>query len=621
MRLTAALKLWLAGLLSTNVAAAGFVCPASVDYDCGYGAQGIASSTNLTAGADWRVCCELCGEMPSCVAFTFLPKTPLPLCELRNALSSRNVSRPGSGKVSGVMPASPSPLPTPRPSPPPAPPGTQKNIIFITTDDQDLVLGSMQAMPNAGRLLRDGGANLTNFFTHTPICCPSRTTMLSGRYQHNNRVSGPSAPGCMRQNTSRVDNPRFWEDSFVRRLHDEHGYATGLFGKVLNSMGSYGCDGNSGLPPGVDRSYVMCTHNFFNNTWVDQDTIVFTGDDSRAPAGGGQYVSNYTTSVMANKSIEWIESVLAQGPTHSPFFAWIGPHAPHLPATPAPWYAAHPVGLNTAPRGDPYYNYSGRDKHSFIATEPIIDDADAAAIDVEYAKRLRSLLSVDDMIAGLAHALTRAGAWDATYVLFTSDHGYSQGQFRLCSHKMQVYDHGVRVPALVRGPGITPGSTVPAVTSMVDIAPTILEFAAGAGAVPTTMDGHSLAPLLLGGARGAAAAAGWRDSALIEYQSIAQKGVGPGHLKHPVDGVNNTFRALRVMNASHNLMYAEFTDVSKAADWNFPDASLNFFELYNVTDDHFMLENIYASADQELKDRLHAQLRAQFNCKGQAECR
>ena len=63
------------------------------------------------------------------------------------------------------------------------------------------------------------------------------------------------------------------------------------------------------------------------------------------------------------------------------------------------------------------------------------------------------------------------------------------------------------------------------------------------------------------------------------------------------------------------------TDVSKAADWNFPDASLNFFELYNVTDDHFMLRNIYVSADQELKDRLHAQLKAQFNCRGQAECR
>ena len=75
----------------------------------------------------------------------------------------------------------------------------------------------------------------------------------------------------MRQNTSFVDNPEFWHSSFVPALH-ELGYTTGLFGKVLNDMVSYGCDNISGLPPGVDRQFMMCTHTFF----VSMQGLIFT---------------------------------------------------------------------------------------------------------------------------------------------------------------------------------------------------------------------------------------------------------------------------------------------------------------------------------------------------------
>ena len=141
---------------------------------------------------------------------------------------------------------------------------------------------------------------------------------------------------------------------------------------------------------------------------------------------------------MGNASLQWIESVLKQGDTHPPFFAWIGPHAPHLPATPAPWYAQHPIGQLRAPRGDPWYNYSGADHHRLVAEQPVLSAADAQGIDAEYAKRMRSLLSVDDMVLALFETLQKYGEWDRTYVAFSSDHGYSLGQFRLPSHKMQV---------------------------------------------------------------------------------------------------------------------------------------------------------------------------------------
>ena len=89
----------------------------------------------------------------------------------------------------------------------------------------------MQAMPRTAALLGNGGANLTAFRVNTPICCPSRSTMLTGRYEHNNRVTSHETKGCMWQNSSRADNPGFWENGVVKQLHD-HGYTTGFFGKV-----------------------------------------------------------------------------------------------------------------------------------------------------------------------------------------------------------------------------------------------------------------------------------------------------------------------------------------------------------------------------------------------------
>ena len=208
--------------------------------------------------------------------------------------------------------------------------------------------------PNAHGRPSAAGANLTNFFVHTPICCPSRTTLLSGRYVHNNRVSGPKEPGCMRMNTSRVGNPAWWQGSFVKALHDS-GYTTGLFGKVLNNMGSFGCTPSLGpegssLAPGVDHQAIMCTIEYYNSGWS-------LGNASEGPQttlhASGSAPEDYTTSMVGNYTLAFVRSVVESGADHKPFFAWVGPHAPHLPSTPAPWYADHPVGARTPPH-EPY---------------------------------------------------------------------------------------------------------------------------------------------------------------------------------------------------------------------------------------------------------------------------
>jgi len=426
---------------------------------------------------------------------------------------------------------------------------------------------------------------------------------------------------------------------------------------MLNTMSTYGCnDGWKRLPDGVDRLMIMCGAVYDNATWADYGAPALSANTTGPQPG-------YTTSYMGNKSVEWIKSVIAEGPGHKPFFAYVGPHAPHLPSTPAPWYKDHPIGNTPLPKAV-YYNYSGIGKHSFgrpfaslAEQEPSISESDQVSIQSEHGDRLRTLLSVDDVVEGLVNAMP-AAEWANTYFLYCSDHGYSLGQFRIDSHKTQVYDHNTRVPMLIKGPGITPGSLFAPIASMADLAPTMLELAAGgfdASAVPEEMDGGSFAPMLTN--RGHRA---WKHAALIEYQSIrtqismdeetyistygyrtgqelaeglqpqvqGRAGVGVGGKKplsfHAHDGPNNTFSAIRIINTTAtppiDLLYAEFADVTNPLAWHFAPDQINFHELYDVSSDYYMLDNIYWHAGEAVKAQLHAQLQAAIKCKGATEC-
>ena len=140
----------------------------------------------------------------------------------------------------------------------------------------------------------------------------------------------------------------------------------------------------------------------------------------------------YSTSIVGNASVAAVRGALAN---HSaqPFFVWIGPHAPHLPSTPAPWYATDPIGLLEPPR-EAYFNASGAHRHAFLPDEPTINADDWAAIKTEYSNRMRSLLSVDDIVREIDAVLTAHAAWSNTFFLYLSDHGYNMGQFRVDSH-------------------------------------------------------------------------------------------------------------------------------------------------------------------------------------------
>jgi len=204
--------------------------------------------------------------------------------------------------------------------------GFQPNIVHVLTDDQDLTLRSMQAMPQLSALVsKAGGFNFTNAFVATPICCPSRASYLSGQYTHNHRtLQNSPATGCSSAAWRADSEPKAAAPGLAAA-----GYTTGFFGKYLNAYGQPGAGGGiAHVPAGWERWFGLKGNSrFYNETVSDQGVAKQFGDD---------YATSYFTDVVKNESLKWMGSVLGKG---KPVFCSIHVPAPHRPATPAPQYA------------------------------------------------------------------------------------------------------------------------------------------------------------------------------------------------------------------------------------------------------------------------------------------
>ncbi|XP_065836806.1 N-acetylglucosamine-6-sulfatase-like [Oscarella lobularis] len=468
------------------------------------------------------------------------------------------------------------------------------NIVVFMADDQDVFLGGLTPMTQTTKLLMNEGAEFENFFVTTPVCCPSRTATLSGLYAHN---LDDQKEGWCGNFASRENN------TFALWLQ-EYGYQTGLFGKYYNSYGSF-CNKNIHVPKGWTRWFTMCNDNkFFNNSFNDDGTMVIHGDQPE----------DYMTSVIGNKSVEWLDKVARMKGVEGssvPFFAYIAPHAPHVPATPAPWYE-HTLPETKAPR-TPNWGYHGADHHWVIRQQPEFTDNLIKFSDDLFMRRWRSLLSVDDLVAAVVDVVDKAGQLNNTYFLYTSDHGYNLGQFRLPSGKFQVYDHDIRVPFLIRGPGIKPGSKMTQVASNVDISPTILDLA---GVKPRyELDGKSMKPLL----SDSDTSVQWRDMMLIEYWGLGYVRRGPcrnGTSPCPNDDAledapSNTYSAIRVINSTTNVLYADFRPRQELAAMS----SANFSEFYNLLNDPYEMHNLANDHDADV-DHYRQLLYQVALCKG-----
>jgi N-acetylglucosamine-6-sulfatase len=123
------------------------------------------------------------------------------------------------------------------------------NILFVLTDDQDMALGGLTPMVKLKKLVIDEGTLFKNAFVTTPICCPSRSSILTGKYIHNHGAHNNSVEG----NCAGVD----WLANNEKRTMATHlkslGYRTMFAGKYLNQYGTRGSPSEvSHVPPGWD---------------------------------------------------------------------------------------------------------------------------------------------------------------------------------------------------------------------------------------------------------------------------------------------------------------------------------------------------------------------------------
>jgi arylsulfatase A-like enzyme len=437
-------------------------------------------------------------------------------------------------------------------------PDAQPNIVFIMSDDQDIE--TVQYMPRVQELLAGQGVSFENAFVTEPQCCPSNVTMLTGQYAHNHGVLNNFYPSGGFQKF--VENGG--DQSTIATWLQDAGYNTARVGKYLVE---YPID-STYVPPGWDEWYSAFggATGYFNYRLNENGTVVQYGADE----------ADYITDVFTTKAVDFINR--AEANDAQPFFLTFTPTAPHADTvpngapTPAPRHAGMFAGA-TAPRTPSFNETDVSDKPPPIRNLPLLTDAQVAAIDSEYQARLESLQALDEGIGQIVETLAARGELENTYIVFTSDNGYHLGQHRFLNGKFQVYEEDIRVPLIIRGPGVQQGVTVEQMAVNIDFAPTMARW--GQAVPDRVMDGQALTPLLAGGAE----TQSWRQDFLVEI-----------YRRLPPLGNGDVILALR----TEHEVYVEYQSGPR--------------ELYDLRTDPYQLENIYATADPdhiaELSQRL-----------------
>ncbi|XP_072309833.1 N-acetylglucosamine-6-sulfatase [Eucyclogobius newberryi] len=473
------------------------------------------------------------------------------------------------------------------------------NIVLILTDDLDISIGGLTPLSKTKKLIGDAGISFRNAFVASPLCCPSRASILSGKYPHNHHVINNTLEG----NCSSVAWQKTEEgNTFPALLKTVAGYQTFFAGKYLNQYGHAEAGGVAHVPPGWSYWVGLEKNSKYYNY-----TLSVNGKPQKH---GYDYNKDYLTDVLANKSLDFLE----YKSNFQPFFMMVSVPAPHSPWIAAPQYQ-NTFNTTKAPR-DPNFNIHGKDKHWLIrqAKTPM-SNSSIKYLDDAFRRRWTTLLSVDDLVEKIVQRLEVRGELDNTYVFFTSDNGYHTGQFSLPLDKRQLYDFDIRVPLMVRGPHIKPNQTSQMLVANVDLGPTMLDIA-GYNVSKTQMDGMSFLPIM----EGSMNASSWRTDILVEYEgegsTVSDPAcplLGPGVSECFPDCVcedsyNNTYACVRTVAPAANLQYCEFDDNEV------------FVEVYNMTADPFQLTNVAKSIEQEVLEKMNRRLMILQSCSGQS-CR
>jgi N-acetylglucosamine-6-sulfatase len=372
------------------------------------------------------------------------------------------------------------------------------NIVVVMTDDQ--TVESMRVMANVQALLAREGTTFANNFVSFSLCCPSRATFLTGQYAHNHGVMGNAPPYGGYYKLDSSNTLPLW----LQR----GGYHTVHIGKYLNG---YGTRSPTEVPPGWSEWYGS----------VDPWSYLYNYYRLNENGQLVQYGEQYQTDVYTDKAVDAIRRLAPQA---QPFFlsvAYLAPHDEAPRESDVPPYSGTPVPApayrdrfanEPLPRPPSFNEADVLDKPAAIRRRPLLTAKQIAAITTKYRLQLATLLSVDDGVARIVQALQAAGELNNTLLIYTSDNGLFHGEHRIPGGKVGVYEPSIRVPLIIRGPGVPRGRRLMEPSINVDLAPTIVDAAhVRAGRV---MDGRSLLQLLANPSH-------WERDVLLETRSYA----------------------------------------------------------------------------------------------------
>jgi N-acetylglucosamine-6-sulfatase len=427
------------------------------------------------------------------------------------------------------------------------------------TDDQ--TEASLANMQNVNVLLGGDGTRFDQAIASFPLCCPARATNLTGQYAHNHGVLHNNPPfGGFIQLDSTNTLPVWLQSAGYRTMH---------VGRYLN-----GYEAKYGIPPGW-TDWVGLPHSAAFNyvTWKAFDHGVLK--DYPDAAHPGEYLTDFET----RRGVELVDEA---SPGEQPFFLSLWYTAPHRgspwdpddprrPATPSPAprhrdaFAGVPM-----PRHPNFNEKSMYDKPQVVADRPRLSPEFAAGVEENWRQENEALMAVDEGVAQIVEALRRNGELENTLIVYMSDNGFMHGEHRALAEKVLPYEESIRIPLVMRGPGVPRTRIDHRLVGNVDVTSTILD--ATDVAPWRVQDGRSLLELL------ADPGAEWGRDILIENGNGA-------------NGVP-AYRGIR----TYRYLYIEHRTTGE-------------YELYDLQEDPYQLQSVdgherYAKVQRDLASRL-----------------
>lgn len=420
--------------------------------------------------------------------------------------------------------------------------GAPPNVLLIVSDDQRT--DTLGMMPAVHRSFTQAGTTFTNAFATTPLCCPSRASLLTGAYTHNHGVDDNEGG----------EEVITIQDSMIQAALADRGYRSGLFGKFLN-----------GFPNEVDPSHV--------DRWALTPRMTFSGAEWNVN-GTLRTIQQNSTSFIGDRALGFLDETEASDAT--PWFAYVGFMAPHMPATVEPRYEDAPLPPFTWPPGSRERDRS--DKPTWVRHHELPTRAE---IEAKRKPQLRSLIALDDQIARLMGRLDALGETANTLAIFLSDNGMLWGEHGRFG-KILPYEPSISVPLLMAWPGHLPSGAIDSrLVGLLDVATTIMS--ATGSTARMVQDGIDLLDR-----------AAVRSRILLEFTKIPRLGV-------------DSWKGYR----TERQVYVEYRNAGH----------LTFREFYRLDKDPYQKRNRLLDGDPSndpLISNLHRRLKDLVSCAGSA---